>query len=123
MEELSYAVNAHNFHSNVEYEFYFPAFALEEWQQMVSDIGIIAFVQGINIGNEKLDYTAHGISGLKVTDRYYVSRTRTAQELSYYHITKECSMYEAQSKPITGYYLSLIDAASLGYYPCPVCSP
>lgn len=122
-EEMSYAVNSHNLYSDIEYEFYFPAFGLSEWEQMVDNIGIVAFVQGISVGNEKLDYTAHGISGLKVTDRYYVSKSVLETELDYYHVTKECSMYMSQYRPITGYYLSQTDAASVGYYPCPVCNP
>lgn len=122
-EEMSYAVNSHNLYSDIEYEFYFPAFSLSDWEQMVNDIGIIAFVQGINVGNDTLNYTAHGISGLKVTDRYYVSNSLVETELDYYHVTKDCSVYLEQARPITGYYFSQKDASSLGYYPCPVCNP
>ena len=123
-EEMSYSVNAHNIHSNINYEFYFPEISANDWGQMVNNIGIIAFVQGINIGNDILDYTAHGMSALKVADRYYVSRTiRISEEMNYYHNTEDCSLYEEQLKPINGYYLSKMDAAALGYYPCPVCNP
>lgn len=122
-KEMSYAVNSHNYYSEIEYNFYFPAFALSEWEQMVDNIGIVAFVQGISVGNKKLDYTAHGISGLKVTDRYYVSKSKSDDSLDYYHVTTDCSIYRGQHKPTTGYYLSRTDAASLGYYPCPVCNP
>ena len=122
-DEMSYSINRHNEYSDVEYEFFFPAFSVEHWEQMVDNIGVIAFVQGINIGNDVLNYTAHSISALKVTDRYYVSQAIKADELNYYHNTEECTLYNDQVKPITGYYLSKLDSASLGYYPCPVCNP
>lgn len=122
-EEMSYSINAHNYYSDIDYQFYFPTIALSDWEQMVNNIGIIAFIQGVNLGNRQLDYVAYGISGLKVTDRYYVTKSKVDGELDYYHVSKECSVYEQQYKPTTGYYLSKVDAASLGYYPCPVCKP
>lgn len=123
--EMSVAVNKHNYYSNSKYTFTFPEISVSDWQQVVDNVGIIAFIQGINIGNMKLDYVAHGISGLKVTDRYYVSVPNGAadQSLSYYHVTEDCSMYKSQMKPITGYYIEKKDAATLGYYPCPICNP
>jgi len=121
-QEMSYAVNAHNLYSDTDYEFVFPTIALSDWQEMVDNVGIIAFVQGINIGNRTLDYVAHGISGLKITNRYYVS-SNAENEMQYYHSTQECSVYKEGTRPIEGYFITKIDAAAAGYYPCPVCKP
>lgn len=123
-QEMSYAVNKHNLYSDIDYEFTFPTIALSDWEQMVDNVGIIAFVQGINIGNQKLNYVAHGISGLKITNRYYVSeKTTGTSPLNYYHSDTECSIFKASKKSYTGYYMDKIEAASNGYYPCPICKP
>jgi len=91
---------------------------------MVGSVGIVAFIQGINVGNIKLDYVAHGISGLTLTDRYYVSTPHDpARELKYYHTTEECPIYKSALRPLEGYYMNKMDAATMGYYPCPVCKP
>lgn len=123
-EEMSFAVSNHNLYSDVDYEFVFPTIALSDWEEMVDNVGIIAFIQGINIGNEKLDYVAHGISGLKITKRYYVSKaTEGESELDYYHADTECTVYKSSYKSYNGYYMNKIDASTNGYYPCPVCKP
>ncbi len=123
-EEMSFAVSNHNLYSDVDYEFVFPTIALSDWEEMVDNVGIIAFIQGINVGNESLNYVAHGISGLKITKRYYVSQaTSGLSELNYYHSETECTVYKSSYKSFSGYYMNKIDAATNGYYPCPVCKP
>ncbi len=123
-QEMSFAVNNHNLYSNIDYQFVFPAIALNDWQEMVDNVGIIAFVQGINLGKESLNYVAHGISGLKITKRYYVSKaTREISVLDYYHADTECAVYKSSNKSYSGYYMNKIDAATNGYYPCPICKP
>ena len=123
-KEMSFAVSNHNLYSDVDYEFVFPTIALSDWEEMVDNVGIIAFIQVINIGNTKLDYVAHGISGLKITNRYYVSvATSGVSSLDYYHETTDCEVYINSRKSFTGYFMNKVDAATAGYYPCPVCNP
>lgn len=123
-EEMSFAVSNHNIYSEVDYEFTFPSITVSDWEEMINNVGIIAFLQGINIGNVKLDYVAHGISGLKLTERYYVSiETKDVSKLNYYHNNSECSVYLTSDKSFTGYYMNKVDAATNGYYPCPICKP
>ncbi|MDD4375652.1 MAG: hypothetical protein PHR25_02615 [Clostridia bacterium] len=123
-QEMSFAVNNHNFYSDLKYEFVFPTIAMSDWEQMIGKVGIIAFIQGIKVGNVKLNYVAHGISGLKLTDRYYVSKPFDERpELNYYHTTKDCPTYKSARHPLSGYYMNKMDAATTGYYPCPVCKP
>ena len=122
-EEMSVAVNKHNYYSDNKYTFTFPSIVMSDWEQMVDNVGIIAFIQGVNIGNIKLDYVAHGISGLKLTDRYFVSESNSSDGLNYYHVTEDCSIYKSQKKSVEGYYMDKKDAAALGYYPCTVCNP
>lgn len=126
--EMSFAVSNHNFYSDVNYEFTFPTIALSQWEEMIDNVGIIAFMQGINIGNTKLDYVAHGISGLKVSNRYVVSLatkngTEIISSMNYYHSSKECDVYKYSNKTFTGYYMNKVDAATAGFYPCPTCKP
>ena len=120
-KEMSYAVNSHNLYSESDYQFTFPDIAISDWQEMINNVGIIALIQGINLGNVKLDYVAHGISALKVTDRIYVSEATVG--LKYYHNTESCSVYLENRKTYTGYFMNKIDAATAGYYPCPACNP
>lgn len=123
-KEMSYAVNSHNMYSEVDYDFTFPDIAISDWEEMVGSVGVLAFIQGINLGNVKLDYVAHGVSGLKVTDRYYASiATAGVSETNYYHNSNECIYYLESNKSFKGYYMNKIDAATDGYYPCPVCNP
>ena len=123
-KEMSFAVSNHNLYSDVDYEFTFPTIALSSWEEMVDNVGIIAFFQGINIGNKKLDYVAHGISGLKLSKRFVVSKaTEGISSLDYLHSSNECEVYKSSNKAFTGYYKNKVDAATDGYYPCPVCNP
>ena len=62
--------------------------------------------------------------GLKVTTRYVVSKKTTdVSSLDYYHSSDDCSVYKESGTSFTGYYMNEIDAATDGYYPCPVCKP
>lgn len=123
-KEMSFAVSNHNLYSDMDYEFTFPTIALSTWEEMVDNVGIIAFLQGINVGNTNLDYVAHGISGLKVSKRFVVSKaTEGIASLDYFHSTNECTVYKSSNKSFTGYYMNKVDAATDGYYPCPVCNP
>ncbi len=123
-DEMSFAVSNHNLYSDTDYEFVFPSISVSDWDDMVSNIGIISFIQGINIGNEKLNYVGHGISGLKTSEKYYVSKARSGiANLDYYHNSTSCYIYIGCYKEFRGYFTSKVDAAASGYYPCPICNP
>ena len=76
MQELSYAVNAHNYYAQkagVRYNFNFGIISDADWYETVDGIGMIAVVQGISLGNRYLNYSAYGLTDLTVAKKYYLS--------------------------------------------------
>ena len=140
MEELSYATNRHNSYASsagIKYTFNFPATTKEELFEYVDDIGIIAFVQGISIGNKYLNTKSYGVSKLELTTRYYFSipSENSKYNMNLYHKDTKCLEYlVSQTNDITpSYVLTKQQAASAsidlksqrvsGFYPCPICKP
>lgn len=142
--ELTYAVNAHNHYARVagiNYAFSFPYTTKDEMYRYVSDIGMLAFVQGISVGNKYLNYKSYGSSSLTLTTKYYLS-TPTANSKfprNLYHKDKNCPEYQASNHTnITPEYVTTKQQASSakaslslggisqyveGFYPCPICNP
>lgn len=140
MEELSYSVNAHNQYAKsagITYEFNFPATTKEELYEYVDNVGIIALVQGISMGNRYLNTKSYGVSKLELTTRYYFSLPSSNSKYfqNLYHKDNNCLEYLAAShNNITPtYVLTKQQAASAkisqsglsyqGFYPCPICRP
>lgn len=140
MEELTYSVNAHNSYAKsagITYDFTFPATTEEELYDCVDNVGIIALVQGISIGNKYLNTKSYGVSKLELTTRYYFSlpNSESKYNLNLYHKDAKCLEYEVSShQDITpSYVLTKQQAASAtisykgkaysGFYPCPICRP
>jgi hypothetical protein len=85
----------------------------------VENIGIIAFVQGLSIGNKYLNYKAYGVARLELTNKYYVSLPCFNMDSKYginlYHKDDRCPEYKiAINTNITPkYVLTKQQAASL----------
>lgn len=144
--EITYAINAHNTiakAAGISYNFYSP-YAIEankdEIYDNVNGIGMIAFIQGITLGNRKLNYKAYSISDLSLTKKYYLSvpigDNRSPGPVSYeskrlYHGSIKCPVYQrylaAHPNETERYQPSFLykreEAATLGFYACPVCKP
>jgi hypothetical protein len=66
-DELAYRINRHNqFISRVgvSYTFTLPTISQEEWNNTVDDVGVVAFVQGIPMGNKT--YNNYALGGSRV---------------------------------------------------------
>ena len=138
-DEVSYAINIHNTLAKsmgTNYVFNFPTITEDDWYDVVQDTGILAFVQGMSVGNKYLNHYSYGLSKLSYGQRYwpttgsknmnYFGLTGVGSKMPYdrlYHKSKVCPLYE-QCTPVKDpvNYLSRYDAAFDGYTPCPVCN-
>lgn len=152
MKHISYAINKHNEYarlSGIKYQFHLSATSDDSWYETINGIGMIAVIQGISLGNRELDYSAYSSTGLKSVKRYYVSialkedidsinnsiNNKHYEEMSYlkhnlYHSSENCMVYkyyldnvDMYDKASPAYYITKSDAATQGYYQCPVCKP
>lgn len=137
MKEISYAINKHNEYAKqvgIKYTFRFSVESDDVWYETMDGIGIISFIQGIPLGNRYLNYKAYSASDLVAARKYYASKAITnIVNISYlarnlYHASNECDVYK-HYKEITGekvvpaFYYSRAEAATQGFYPCPICKP
>lgn len=139
MKEISYAVNKHNSYAaqaGITYNFTFSVESDATWYETMDGIGMIAIIQGISLGNRYLNYKAYSASDLIAAKKYYVSSAIEVKEdanIAYlgkklYHSSVNCEAYKQYlnttiQKISPSYYTSRAEAASHGFYPCPVCKP
>lgn len=138
MREISYAVNKHNTYAKslgINYTFTFSVESDAAWFETMGGIGMIAIIQGISLGNRYLNYKAYSASDLVMTKKYYASEgiTMEGRNLAYfeknlYHISKNCEVYQEYINKtgkmlVPEYYVKKADAATQGFYPCPICKP
>lgn len=145
-KELTYAVNKHNHYARlagINYAFSFPFTTKDEMYRYVEDIGMLAFVQGLSVGNKYLNYKSYGGASLQLATKYYVSTPNEANGSKYirnlYHKDINCPEYKVSNHSnITPEFVNTKQqAASLkasittgagsvyvqGFYPCPLCRP
>ena len=151
-DEMEYATNNNNSYASqagIRYNFVFPTLEEGEMESQIQNVGIMALVQGISIGNRYLNVRAYSTSKLTEITRYYLSIPntdgiyKTKYYLDLYHKDKNCPEYRAfasnkENVNITPSFLfTKQQAASVkavlkkdntyiqleGFYPCPVCNP
>lgn len=148
VKELTYAVNKNNRYARnagITYTFTFPTTSTEDMYGAIENVGILAFVQGINVGNRYLNTKAYSVTSIELATRYYFSIPSTTSKYKYnlYHRDTSCPEYVTSFKDnidkITPrYVLKKQEATSItvkiltldglenlyqGFYPCPICSP
>ena len=161
VDELSYAANKNNEYARKKGISYNFSFSLDKNDTMYNDIenmGVLALVQGIKVGNRYLNYKAYNYSDLEVAHKYYLSTgekkndagstgsnvisedeansLRFGAKLKLYHKTEDCIEYLSDITfddrsdnnyknvaPTQKYTYTKEAAASMGYYPCPICNP
>ena len=143
--EIAYSVNANNFYAKstgVTYNFVFPVIEQEQMGEYINDIGVLAFIQGLSIGNRYLETKAYSVTRLELVNRYYFSipSKDSKYKMNLYHMSNLCPEYNLTSTTeITPSYVitkqqaaSAIvsfkdsngkDATAMGFYPCPICNP
>lgn len=147
MKHISYAINHHNDFTGatgIDYKFTFTVDSDTAWFETMNGIGIISVVQGISLGNRYLNYKSYSAAELSETRKYYVSAALEADtklpedgsekepryylEYDLYHASTKCPIYEyyismAKDTVLPIYYQKKADAATQGYYTCPICKP
>lgn len=144
MQEVSYAVNAHNYYAQkagVKYNFTFGIESDADWYETVDGVGMLAVVQGISLGNRYLNYSAYGSTDLTVSKKYYLSNALGQIEnteysalgnYQYYHSREDCPVYTSYldliknkkiDKVVPNFFYNKEEAAANGYKPCFVCKP
>ena len=151
MKHISYAINNHNNYARltgIKYKFTFVVDSDTAWYETMNGIGVISVIQGISLGNRYLNYKAYSAAELTETKKYYASlalesdtqipvlaggilgekEERYYLEYNLYHASTKCPVYEyyismTKSVVMPTYYQSRADAATQGYYACPICKP
>ena len=143
--EMEYATNNNNFYASnagIKYNFVFPTLEEDEMESQIKNVGIMALVQGISMGNRYLNVRAYSTSKLTETTRYYLSvpkESNSKYNMNLYHKDTNCPEYRVSTtENITPSYLfTKQQAASVkavqkkgnvyitleGFYPCPICNP
>lgn len=144
-EEMGYAVNSNNSYARaagITYNFVFPTTTQDEMYSTVENVGMIAFVQGLSIGNKYLNTKAYAVSKLDLVTKYYltVPSADSRYKMNLYHKDTQCPEYILSTHDnITPYFVitkqqaasakATIKVASgenqqiQGFYPCPICNP
>jgi hypothetical protein len=146
IREMGYAINANNSYAKsagIQYTFTFPPVSSEDLNNSVENIGMLAFVQGLSIGNKYLNTKAYGLSKLELATRFYLTVPNALDskyKMNLYHKDINCPEYNAANKnSIAPRYLLTKQQASIarvtfkdlagvthetaGFYPCPICNP
>ncbi|MBR5227885.1 MAG: hypothetical protein IKV94_04520 [Clostridia bacterium] len=144
MEEVSYAVNAHNFFAKkagIRYVFNFSVNSDSDWYETVDGIGILAIAQGISLGNRYLNYNAYSVSDLSNAKKYYLSDSYMVEDESgninkqpykMYHASSECGIYQIYLEALKsgtkgplspGFLYNKEEAAANGFNACYLCRP
>lgn len=148
VKEITYAVNKNNTYARnagITYTFAFPTTSTEDMYGTIDNVGFLAFVQGINVGNKYLNAKAYSVSDIELATRYYftIPSNNSKYKINLYHRDTSCPeyvvSYDGNIKKITPrYVLSRQEATSVnvkiidihdveniyqGFYPCPICSP
>lgn len=134
--------------AGIDYSFVFPTITQDDMNNAIENVGMFAFVQGINIGNKYLNARAYATTKLEESTKYYFSvfNDDSKYKLNLYHKDINCPEYEladhngTEDVTITPtYVLTKQQAASArityskgttiksqpreGFYPCPICKP
>lgn len=145
--EMVYATNNNNFYASnagIKYNFVFPTLEDGEMESQIKNVGIMALVQGISMGNRYLNVRAYSTSKLTEVTRYWLSvpndpPNKSKYYTNLYHKDTNCPEYKVSiTENITPSYLfTKQQAASVkavlkknnqyitleGFYPCPICNP
>ncbi|MEF2964206.1 hypothetical protein V3851_00060 [Paenibacillus sp. M1] len=113
-EDFAYFINAYNEYSTrygISYTFKLPEISQEEWTNTVSDIGFMAFIQGMPVGDQTYNNYAFG-GGRLVKKTNYVGAVDNRTGIKYYY-KEGCSFsYEPQEN-----FDNAEEAAAKGYFP------
>ncbi|WP_211747849.1 hypothetical protein [Paenibacillus sp. Marseille-Q4541] len=112
-DNLSYAIQSHNDHTlrnGSVYQFTLPIISQEEWYNTIDDVGVMAFIQGIPVGDEYYNNYAFG-SGRLVKKDVMIGAVEESTGSKYFYK----SGCEFPYTPVER-FSSAKEAAANGYY-------
>lgn len=113
-DDLAYFINKHNEYATrngIHYSFKLPEIAQEDWVNSINDIGIMAFIQGIPVGDQY--YNSYAFGGGRLMKKVVINGgIDDTTGLKYYYQSDCAYSYRVEEK-----FDSKKDAAAEGYYP------
>lgn len=151
-KELTAAVNRAESYAKslgISYEFSVPTLTYDDMENAIKNVGVYAFVQGLNNGNKFLNAKSYGATELQEARKYYFSvfSDDSKYKLNLYHKDTMCPEYllsnyngDSNGTEITPTYVQTKQQAASakisyktsstasstsveGFYPCPICKP
>lgn len=120
---LQEEVNEHNTYADligVNYNFYLPTIAKEQWQNTIDDISVLAFFQGMPIGTDSY-YNNYSLGGARIVQKH--DFYGTSDKL--YHKYNCPVIAGSDGKPDYDKYevilINVKEANENGYYSCSLC--
>lgn len=113
-EDLAYFINQHNEFSTrngIHYTFKLPSIPQEEWVNSINDIGMLAFIQGIPVGDQF--YNNYAFGGGRLVKKTVINGGVDERTGMKYYYQSGCNYpYRVEET-----FDSVRDAAAAGYYP------
>jgi hypothetical protein len=121
-ENCGYFINQHNMYADIfgiSYDFMLPVINESQWSNTVSDISILAFVQGLPLGSGgSSSYSTFSIGGAGIIRAHQVEGYLDPTGKLMYH-WDNC---QNKSGDLQEVFENRQDAAAEGYYPCRDCN-
>ncbi|MBQ4900429.1 hypothetical protein KB559_16455 [Paenibacillus sp. Marseille-P2973] len=113
-EDFAYFINAYNEYATrygISYTFKLPEISQEEWTNTISDIGIMAFIQGMPVGHQTYNNYAFG-GGRLVKKTNIIGAIDPQTGIKYYYKARCSFPYDPEEN-----FDNAKDAAAAGYFP------
>ena len=108
----------------VQYNFVLPDITDDDWRNSINDISVMSFIQGMPIGVQQY-YNNYALSGSRIIQTEYIYGTTD----KYYHETWCPEIAEffdpdaTDTSDVDNVFITRVQAAQSGYYPCKICRP
>ena len=126
-ETLKEEINEHTSYASIfgsTYQFGLPDVARDDWMNSINDISVMSFIQGMPIGVNQY-YDNYALSGSRITRTDYYYGTNSGNK--YYH-RDTCEKIKpfidgTGAADVDNIFITRVQAAESGYYPCAICHP
>ena len=126
-DALREEMNEHTTYASIygiQYNFALPDITDDDWRNSINDISVMSFIQGMPIGVQQF-YNNYALSGSRIIQTEYIYGTTD----KYYHETwcpEIADFFDpdtTDTSDVDNVFITRVQAAQSGYYPCKVCRP
>lgn len=118
-EDLQYQINYYNEHAKrygISYTFTLPTISQEDWNNTVDDVGVLAFVQGVPMGNTT--YNHYALGGSRLIKSHPIKGAINKQTGLKYYFRSYCEgIYSPNDFEVQETFGDEKEAALAGYIP------